>query len=59
MIEIKMTGMCENCPNADLELDYVRFDMYGDKPGKEWTIRCEHYRACEAMQQKAKGDADT
>lgn len=48
MIEIKMTGMCEDCERADLEVDYLPFD--DDK--KMWTIRCIHDNACDQMESR-------
>lgn len=49
MITIEMTGMCEGCLNAELELDSAE-DMVGRKT---WFANCVHLRACEAMRGKA------
>lgn len=41
MIEIKFTGMCEDCPCADLE---VHCFMTGSI--NRWVIQCTHHNAC-------------
>lgn len=46
MITILMTGMCEGCEYADLELDHVE-DMMGRKI---WTATCIHRAACDCME---------
>ena len=48
MIEIKMTGMCDDCERADLEVDYLLFD----DEKKMWTIRCIHENACDQMESR-------
>ena len=51
MIEIKMTGICENCHCADLELDSIEF--YSQiSADTQWSIRCKHEDACAAMKYK-------
>lgn len=63
MIEIKMTGMCEGCLVAELELTDNICDFYGTK--KTWDIACVHYSACKTAWRKAKaweeakGEAET
>lgn len=57
MIEIKMTGMCEGCKNADLQVCCYEAD-YGEKPMRQWDITCRHYLACRAVWKKAKGEAE-
>ena len=48
MIEIKMSGLCEECDKADLTLDCIELsNLYETK--KEWTIKCIHDGACERM----------
>ena len=48
MIEIKMSGLCEDCEKADLTLDCMEFsNLYETK--KEWYIKCIHNEACERM----------
>lgn len=48
-IEIKMTGICENCACAALELDSSVY-YGGDKPAAmwsiRWSIRCTKESAC-------------
>lgn len=46
MITIMMTGMCEGCEYADLELDHIE-DMMGRKT---WTATCIHRAACDWME---------
>lgn len=59
MIEIKMTGMCEGCTNADLEaVSMYHIDNRGRRC-TEWTIICSHKYACEAAARKAKQEAET
>lgn len=41
MISIKMQGMCEECPCADLELDSITF-----ADGIKWFVKCTHEDAC-------------
>lgn len=43
MVEIKMTGLCENCGEADLVV--VRI-------GEEWIIYCKYQKACERAEEK-------
>lgn len=48
MIEIQMSGLCEDCDKADLSLDCVDLsNLYGMK--KEWSIKCIHSEACERI----------
>lgn len=47
MIEIKFTGMCEDCRCADLEVHCLRRDT-GDK----WIVTCSHKYACERIMTK-------
>ena len=52
MIEIKMSGLCEDCRVADLFLDCIEFQSYDmgmSYTSKEWTVKCKHQRACERM----------
>lgn len=51
MIEIKMTGMCENCDKADLKIDCVEIAR-GYETMKHWSIRCIHHDACVRMSEK-------
>ena len=46
MITILMSGMCEGCEYADLELDSID-TMYGTK---RWSLRCVHRNACDNME---------
>ena len=47
MIEIKFTGMCEGCQNADLEVHHLRTSV-----GYKCLISCNHKDACERMKAK-------
>lgn len=47
MIEITMTGMCEGCKYAELELD-----CYHACNENYWSIRCRHEYACNYMETK-------
>ena len=51
MIEIKMTGKCNDCKCADLEVQkmVIQDFMLGDE--NRWAIRCIHEDACERMKQ--------
>ena len=49
MIDINMTGMCKNCKCADLELESLEYEYSGERI-KEWTVRCIHDHACDAME---------
>ena len=51
MIDINFTGMCENCKCADLELDCLEYTRF-DGVVKEWTVRCIHVDACDAMEDR-------
>lgn len=48
MIEIKFTGMCEDCKAADLEVHrlIINAGCY------IWTVTCNHNNACERMKTK-------
>lgn len=59
MIEIKMTGMCEGCTNADLEAVSLHYTDDRGKPCRTWTITCAHQFACEAAAKRAKQEAET
>ena len=48
MIEIKMTGMCEGCCYADLELIHLETIGYG----KQWMVNCIHNNACVIMKKR-------
>ena len=52
MIEIKMSGLCEDCRVADLFLDCTElqsYDMGMSYTSKEWEIKCKHQSACNRM----------
>ena len=51
MIDINFTGMCENCKCADLELESLEYEYCGERR-KEWTVRCIHVDACDAMEDR-------
>ena len=44
MIEIKKTGICEECTKAALFLTDERKNMFDDP---DWRLHCEHEKACE------------
>ena len=52
MIDINYTGMCENCKCADLELDCIEYVNAQGGRRKEWTVRCIHDHACDAMEDR-------
>ena len=45
MIEIKKTGMCEDCELADLYLEDVEIESFYGKI-KHFTIHCAHEEVC-------------
>ena len=45
-IELKFTGMCEDCPAADLELVENTY-MMGHKGLSAYSVECKHQQACE------------
>ena len=47
MIEIKMTGMCEGCGHADLQL-VPPYNIGGTK----WSLICIHNNACVIMRKR-------
>ena len=51
MIEIKFTGMCEGCQNADLEAHSLRTNT-----GYKWIVTCSHNEACERMMAKMEAE---
>ena len=51
MIDINFTGMCENCKCADLVLDCLEYTGF-DGVAKDWTVRCIHVDACDAMEER-------
>ena len=53
MIEIVMTGMCERCTHADLDLQRIDIDtLDGDTHVTQWSVFCDHRYACEEMRRK-------
>ena len=59
MIEIKMTGMCDGCTNADLEAVSLHYTDNRGKPCRTWTITCAHQLACEAAVERANQEVET
>jgi len=51
MIDINFTGMCKNCKCADLVLESLEY-AYGGERRKEWTVRCIHADACDAIEDR-------
>lgn len=45
-IELKFTGMCEYCQEADLELVENTYNMY-HKGLSAYSVECKHQKACE------------
>ena len=55
MIEIRMTGMCDGCEEADLELVYepnIHNRLTGEITKRGWSVLCKHDRACQVMRKK-------
>lgn len=48
MIELIMSGMCENCAFADLEVASIVTTL----EEKIWLISCEHMKACSRIAEK-------
>ena len=48
MIEIRYSGICENCKYADLEMRGV--DIGIDM--KQWIVKCRHEAACNAFKMR-------
>ena len=48
MISIEMTGICEGCDKADLEIDCLETETF-DGMHKHWGIKCLHQQACERI----------
>lgn len=55
MISIEMTGMCDGCFCADLELQSAETYM-GERL---WAIKCIHQDACEEMKRKTIAEEKT
>ena len=54
MIEIKKTGICEECTKAELFLEDDRDSVFDDP---DWRLRCKHEEACERVEKiLEKGD---
>ena len=51
MVKLDFMGMCEGCKYADLKLERLEWGSYG-KIEKEWSVRCEHADACDAMESR-------
>ena len=51
MIKLEFTGMCEECEHADLELECFEFGSF-DKSKKEWSVKCRHADACDAIESR-------
>ena len=52
MIEIKLTGMCEGCTLADIDIQSVELEANGRLYQKNWYAYCIHKDACEAIRDK-------
>ena len=51
MIDIYMSGMCENCKYADLELESTYFYSFeGER--KEYELKCSHEEVCRLWEMK-------
>ena len=55
MIEIVMTGMCEGCPHADIEIIKL-CTVTGEKI---WDVVCKHEAACKAMKKRFEKKEET
>lgn len=50
-----MSGMCENCKYADLELESVCFDSFeGER--KEFGLKCSHEEVCRLWEMKLRSE---
>ena len=47
MIELKFTGRCENCPNADIVLE-----SNSTTRGVYWYLICKHADVCRYWEEK-------
>lgn len=50
MIEIKKTGICEECTKAELFLEYYWDSVFDDR---DWRLNCKHENACARAAEKA------
>ena len=48
MINIEMTGICEGCDKADLEIECLETESFAGRQ-MNWGIRCLHQEACERI----------
>ena len=46
MLELKMTGMCKDCPHGDIEVSAERFYMYEKAVDCRYVVKCKHEEAC-------------
>lgn len=46
MIELNFTGICEDCPYANLELECATRESYYKSYERIWTVKCAHSEAC-------------
>lgn len=54
MLEIKKTGICEECTKAELFLEDYRNSCFDDHI---WRLYCKHKEACERVEKVlAKGE---
>ena len=50
-----MTGMCEGCTKADLELECTTFETFDmDNDMKYWDVKCVHSQVCTMWKEKQK-----
>lgn len=56
MIEIKLTGPCEGCTQAELRLDYVEKNNIGTGREKIWFAECENEKLCAMWRARLKNE---
>ena len=49
MIKIEMTGICKDCPCAELQLERMDVEQFNAYDTVYWDIHCEHEEACERV----------
>lgn len=55
MIDIYMSGMCENCKHADLELESICFNS-AEGERKEYGLKCSHEEVCRLWELKLRSE---
>lgn len=55
MIDICMSGMCENCKYAELELESLVVHGFEDQR-TEYTLKCRHEEICYLWERKLESE---